>query len=58
MIMKTHKLLWNILFSNQKSGVYSVLSDLGSLFLLQNIISADEGLLYLLKFQAVKLHLY
>ena len=58
MIMKTHKLLWNILFSNQKSGVYSVLSDLGSLFLLQNIISAGEGLLYLLKFQAVKLHLY
>ena len=58
MIMKTHKLLWNILFSNQKSGVYGVLSDLGSLFLLQNIISAGEGLLYLLKFQAVKLHLY
>ena len=58
MIMKTHKLLWKILFSNQKSGVYSVLSDLGSLFLLQNIISAGEGLLYLLKFQAVKLHLY
>ena len=58
MIMKTHKLLWNILFSNQKSGVYSVLSDLGSLFLLQNIISAGEGSLYLLKFQAVKLHLY
>ena len=33
-IMKTRKLLWNILFSNQKSGVSGVFRDLGPLVLL------------------------
>ena len=35
-IMKTRKLLWNILFSNKKSGVSGVFRDLGPLVLLQN----------------------
>ena len=33
--MKTHKLIWNILFSNQKSGVSGVFRDLGPLVLYQ-----------------------
>ena len=39
MIMKTHKLLWNILFSNKKSGLYGAFCDLESLVLMQNIRS-------------------
>ena len=31
MIMKTHKLIWNILFSKQKSGAAGVFRDLGPL---------------------------
>ena len=33
MIMKTHKLLWNILFADQESGVSGVFHNLGSLVL-------------------------
>ena len=35
MIMKTHKLLWNFLISNPKSGVFGMLCDLGPLVLLK-----------------------
>ena len=39
MIMKTHKLLWKILFANQKSRVCGVFHDLGSLVLPQNVLA-------------------
>ena len=57
MIMKlrTRKLLLKILFSNQKSGVSGVFCELELLFLLQN---ACGGVLYMVKFQAINLHLY
>ena len=55
MILKTRKLLWNILFSNQKSGV---LRDLGPLFLLQKVKSTCKGVSHLVKFQAATLDLY
>ena len=37
MIMKTHELLWDILFSNQKSGASGVFRNLGPTVSLQNI---------------------
>ena len=33
MIMKTHKLVWNMMFSNQKSGVSGMFHDLGPVIL-------------------------
>ena len=60
MIMKlrTRKLLQKILFSNQKSGVSGVFCELELLFLLQNVKYACRGVLYIVKFQAINLHLY
>ena len=43
MVMKTHKLIWNILFFNQKSDVYGVFRYLGPLVLLRN---ANECCIY------------
>ena len=56
--MKTRKLLRNILFSNQKSGVSGVLGDFEPLVLLQKVKSFCEGVLYSVNLQAVNLHLY
>ena len=39
MIMKTHKLSWNILFAAQESGVSDVFHNLGSLVLPQNVLA-------------------
>ena len=58
MIMKTHKLLWNILFTNQKCGVSGVFRDLGLLVLLQNLKIPCGGVLYFVKFQTVSVHLF
>ena len=57
-IMKPRKLLRNILFSNQKSGVSGVLGDFEPLVLLQKVKSFCEGVLYSVNLQAVNLHLY
>ena len=57
MIMKMHKLLWKILFSNQKFGLFGVFRDLGPLFLLQNAKITCGGVFDFLKFQAVSLPL-
>ena len=57
MTMKTHKLLRDILYSNQKSEVSSVLRDLVQLLLLQNVKKLCGGVLCLLNFQTVSLHL-
>ena len=57
MIMKMHKLLWKILFSNQKFGLFGVFGDLGPLFLLQNAKITCGGVFDFLKFQAVSLPL-
>ena len=56
--MKMDKLLWNILFSNQKPVVFGVFQDLEPLVLLQNLKGTCRRMLYLVKFQAVGLHLY
>ena len=40
--MKTHKSLWNILFSNQKYGVSCVFRDLRPLVLLPNANAPAE----------------
>ena len=55
MNMATHKLLWNILSSNRKSGASGASE---TLVLLQNVKSTYRGVLYLVKFQAASLHLY
>ena len=56
--MKTRKLLRNILFSNQKSGVSGVLGDFEPLVLFLKVKSFYEGVLHSVNFQAVNLHLY
>ena len=57
MIMKTHKLLWNILFYNQKLGVSHVLK-FGTISLIATQKKHLLRVLHLVKFQAVSLHLY
>ena len=57
MIMKMHKLLWKILLSNQKFGLFGVFHDLGPLFLLQNAKITCGGVFDFLKLQVVSLHL-
>ena len=54
MIMKTQKLLWLILFSNQAAPVSGVFCDLEPLVLLQKV----KNIIYLVKFEAVSLHVY
>ena len=57
MIMKMHKLLWKILLSNQKFGLFGVFHDLGPLFLFQNAKITCGGVFDFLKLQVVSLHL-
>ena len=58
MIIKTHRLLWNILFQTKKLGVSGVFHDSGLLVLLLNVKNTCGGLLYLVKVYAVNLHPY